>query len=54
LRDTVAERPVFLFDLDKADKNVLAAQAGIPREVIGDRGVQRLLLFDGAGIVAGD
>src|SRR5450631_2540305 len=54
LRDAVAERPVFLFDLDKIDKNVLASQPGIAHEIIGDRGVQRLLLFDAAALVAGD
>src|SRR5664279_656492 len=54
LRDAVAERPVFLLDLDQTDKNILATQAGIVGEAIGDRGVQRLLLLDAAGVIAGD
>src|SRR6267154_1258260 len=53
LRDAVDERPVLLLDLDKTDENVFAAKAGVAREIVGDGGIERLLLVDGPCIVAG-
>src|SRR5580658_1012075 len=54
LRHPVAERPVLLLDLDKADEDVLAAQAEPAREPVGDRLEERLFLLDRPPLVPGD
>src|SRR5580704_11955240 len=54
LRDSIAKRPVFTFDLDQTDEDVLPAQAKRGREPVGDRLVKRLLLLDCPALVPGD
>src|SRR5262249_3983490 len=51
LRDAVAERPVFLPDLDEPDENVLAPQADARPQAGGDGLVEGLLGLDGASFV---
>src|SRR6266702_2722039 len=41
-------------DLDNADENVFAAQAGIISEIVGDSGIERLLLIYASRIVTCD
>src|SRR5215471_17554204 len=54
LRDAVAERPVFLFDLDEVDDDVLAPQADACAEAVGDGLVEGLFGLDGPSVVEGE
>src|ERR1700733_7071318 len=54
LRDSIAKRPVFPFDLDQADEDVLPPQAERSREPVGDRLIKRLLLLDRPALVPGN
>src|SRR5580698_5069489 len=53
-RDTVAERPVLLPDLDEVDQNILAPETDRCLKAVGDGLVERLLLRDRAAFIPGD
>lgn len=50
----VPKGPVLLTDLDETDKHVLATQLHTLLQSIGNRLVERFLLFDGSTVVEGD
>ena len=54
LRNAAAEGPVLALNLDQADEDVVRPQPRLALEVRGDRGIERLLLGDAAGVGDGD
>src|SRR5581483_2741284 len=54
LRDAVSERPVLRQDLDEVDEDVLGADAGILRQVLHDRAIERFLLVTAARVADGE
>jgi hypothetical protein len=54
LRDTVAERPVLFLDLDQVHPHIATGNAQGFVQAVGDRLVERLLLFERAAFVQRD
>jgi hypothetical protein len=54
LGNAIAERPVLGEDLDAIDEDVFRPYARINRQVVDHLAIERLFLFDRAGVVGAD